>query len=255
MRSAEFSEIRLPTFPSSGPGIKRAALGLSLKGSPTRRIFLQSHPTLCPRAKERSAGRISSLCQSPLLAPPLQGESVGCRDRGRSKRVLFSNDRNVVGYVIGILILSSTAQGCEGLCVCCLVRCPPPHLSFRAEPADAWARTRGPWGRTWRRWAGWPDAVVCPAASPFSASRGAGLAGGAEGGPRCGEASGGLASHTHHLGLVWATDGRGWAPGGKTAPCVPGSPGFASSTAGRTLLWEWAGRGFLLWIASFSLGR
>lgn len=184
---------------------------------------------------------------------------MGCRDRGRSKHVLFSNDRNVVGYVIGILILSSTAQGCEGLCVCCLVRCPP-HLSFRAEPADAWARMRGPWGRTWRRWAGWPDAVVCPAASPFSASRGAGLTGGAQGGTRCGEASGDLPPTLIISGWCGPRmGGAGLLVGRRRelspAPCVPGSPGFASSTAGRTLLWEWAGKGFLLWIASFSLGR
>lgn len=60
---------------------------------------------------------------------------MGCREQGWSKRVLFSNDRNAVGYVTGILILSWTAQGCRGLCVRCLVR-RPPRLACGATQLD-----------------------------------------------------------------------------------------------------------------------
>lgn len=65
--------------------------------------------------------------KSPPLPQPArcsltraQGEPRGCREPGlgpdRSKRVLFSNERNVAGYVIGILIPSCrehrVARGC-----------------------------------------------------------------------------------------------------------------------------------------------
>lgn len=56
------------------------------------------------------------------------------------------------------------------------------------------------------------------------APRSAGLTCGAEGLTRCGEALERLASHTDCLGLVWAEDGRGWAPGWAEVGCSPRLP-------------------------------
>ena len=80
-----------------------------------RGIFLPSYSTLRSWAKKRFVREVFLLCQSPVLVNPTLGEPVGCREWGWSQRVLFSNDRNVVGYVIGILILLQTTQGCKGL--------------------------------------------------------------------------------------------------------------------------------------------
>lgn len=79
-------------------------------------------------------GKSSSSAKPLCWLASLQGKSVGCREWGWSKRVLFSNDWNVVGYVIGILILLQKTEGCKGLFMCQLVELSsssPPIYSSR----------------------------------------------------------------------------------------------------------------------------
>lgn len=87
-------------------------------------------PPSDPGLRSDLLGKSPSSAEALCGSAPLQGESAGCREWGQSRHVLFSNDRNVVGYVIGILILSQGTQGCKGLFVCCLVQLPssPPPM-------------------------------------------------------------------------------------------------------------------------------
>lgn len=71
---------------------------------------------------------------------------MGCTEWGWgqdwSKRVLFSNDQNVVGYIVGILIPSRREHRAKGLFMCCLVQLSPHHFPLRAEETEVWEEIR-----------------------------------------------------------------------------------------------------------------
>lgn len=120
-------------------GVKLAALGLSLNALCMTGTFLQSIPSSIPGL---IFWDISLLCLTPF-----QGESVGCTEWGWgqdwSKRVLFSNDQNVVGYIVGILIPSSREHRAVRGCSCAVwSSCPPHHFPLRAEETEVWEEIR-----------------------------------------------------------------------------------------------------------------
>lgn len=70
---------------------------------------------------------------------------MGCKEwgwgRGWSKRVLFSNAQNVVGYVVGILIPFRREHKAVRGCSCALWSSCLPHLPLRDEETEAWEKT------------------------------------------------------------------------------------------------------------------
>ena len=113
----------------------------------------------------------------------------GAGARTQSKRVLFSNNQNVVGYIVGILIPSCREhRAVRGYSCAVWSSCPPRHFPLRTEETEVWEeigcihstpppttsamemeRGRGAWALVHRGSLAW----VCPTASPFSPSEGA----------------------------------------------------------------------------------
>lgn len=135
---------------------------LSLKGLPGGEFSYDLSPPSVPGLRGGRSGKSSSSANALCWLSPTPGASVGCREWGRSQRALFRNDGNVVGYVIGTLILLQTTQGCKGLVP-----------ASRLEP-DRLERGRGPAFLTHTR-RGWAGSEACgrpalahPLPPPFS---------------------------------------------------------------------------------------